>query len=297
MKNIPTIAFKERAGKPGGGKGYLGSEELAFTLSRHQDQNIMQKIDKSEIISNETKGTVWDNYRIRIEGTHNGKAWIYEDQGKDQSGTYYINDTPLMYFFWEEGNYSCDCNRLKFILPNWNVMGDYKCGNTIFIDRIIPLDRPDIPILELNETEKNISKPIIYDTTQITSPQNASNPKPNLCHTLAKGADAPLLVENSDGNNRLADTLTKGANQTTGFVGDIALPQNVLIRRLTPLECERLQGFPDNFTNIPGASDSKRYAALGNSMTVQVMQWIGQRIQLVDDAMKELAQRTERTNE
>ena len=37
-----------------------------------------------------------------------------------------------------------------------------------------------------------------------------------------------------------------------------------LIRRLTPLECERLQGFPDGWTNIPGASDSARYKALGN---------------------------------
>ena len=39
-----------------------------------------------------------------------------------------------------------------------------------------------------------------------------------------------------------------------------------LIRRLTPLECERLQGFPDGWTNIPGASDSARYRALGNSV-------------------------------
>ena len=39
-----------------------------------------------------------------------------------------------------------------------------------------------------------------------------------------------------------------------------------LIRRLTPLECERLQGFPDGWTDIPGASDSARYTALGNSV-------------------------------
>ena len=39
-----------------------------------------------------------------------------------------------------------------------------------------------------------------------------------------------------------------------------------LIRRLTPLECERLQGFPDGWTALPGASDSARYRALGNSV-------------------------------
>ncbi|MBJ9425178.1 DNA cytosine methyltransferase [Acinetobacter seifertii] len=58
-----------------------------------------------------------------------------------------------------------------------------------------------------------------------------------------------------------------------------------VVRRLTPLECERLQGFPDNYTLIPyrGKSlekcpDTKRYAALGNSMAVPVMKWIGTRI-------------------
>lgn len=40
------------------------------------------------------------------------------------------------------------------------------------------------------------------------------------------------------------------------------------VRRLTPLECERLQGYPDRYTNIPGASDSARYKALGNSFAI-----------------------------
>jgi hypothetical protein len=64
------------------------------------------------------------------------------------------------------------------------------------------------------------------------------------------------------------------------------------VRRLTPVECERLQGFPDNFTAIPwrkkGAEDcpdGPRYKALGNSMAVPVMRWIGERIRLVDDCI------------
>jgi DNA (cytosine-5)-methyltransferase 1 len=54
------------------------------------------------------------------------------------------------------------------------------------------------------------------------------------------------------------------------------------VRRLTPLECERLQGFPDNYTLIPGASDTARYQIIGNSMAVPVMHWIGKRIDIVD---------------
>jgi DNA (cytosine-5)-methyltransferase 1 len=68
-------------------------------------------------------------------------------------------------------------------------------------------------------------------------------------------------------------------NQHTG----IGIAQSLKVRRLTPRECERLQGFKDDFTNIPGASDSARYKALGNSMAVPVMAWIGKRIKMVDD--------------
>ena len=51
-----------------------------------------------------------------------------------------------------------------------------------------------------------------------------------------------------------------------------------LIRRLTPLECERLQGFPDGWTDIPGASDSARYKALGNSVAIPSVEFIMSRI-------------------
>jgi DNA (cytosine-5)-methyltransferase 1 len=58
------------------------------------------------------------------------------------------------------------------------------------------------------------------------------------------------------------------------------------VRRLTPVECERLQGFPDDYTAVPyrgrPAADGPRYKALGNSMAVPVMAWIGQRIAIVD---------------
>ena len=59
------------------------------------------------------------------------------------------------------------------------------------------------------------------------------------------------------------------------------------VRRLTPRECERLMGFPDDFTLVPNrnkpAADGPRYKALGNSMAVPVMAWIGERIQQVEN--------------
>lgn len=99
--------------------------------------------------------------------------------------------------------------------------------------------------------------PLVVDTTQITSGANYSNPKPgDACHPLASGAHAPLMVQPS-------------------------------VRRLTPVECERLQGFPDGWTEygvlnqinaIAPLSDSARYRMLGNAVCVPVAEWIGRRI-------------------
>jgi len=107
---------------------------------------------------------------------------------------------------------------------------------------------------------------IAFDTTQITHPENRSRCEP--------GAPSP--------------TLSKAGHPPT-----IASPLQV--RRLTPRECERLQGFPDDYTHIvqthnvrtgkplkkpKPAKDGPRYKALGNSMAVPVMRWIGEQIDL-----------------
>jgi len=80
-----------------------------------------------------------------------------------------------------------------------------------------------------------------------------------------------------------APTLTKGDKHA------VAQPVATVmqVRRLTPVECERLQGFPDGYTSIPWrkkdeAPDGPRYKALGNSMAVPCMRWIGERIQQVE---------------
>jgi DNA (cytosine-5)-methyltransferase 1 len=101
-----------------------------------------------------------------------------------------------------------------------------------------------------------VAGPLPFDTTQITSPTCGSNPQPgDPCHTLSRGQHPPAIA-------------------------------GLSVRRLTPRECERLQGFPDDYTLIPWrggmAPDGPRYKALGNSMAVPVMRWIGERIALVD---------------
>jgi len=116
------------------------------------------------------------------------------------------------------------------------------------------------PMYTLNATGVHGVALTVWDTTNITSPQNGSNPKSgDVCHTLAKGQHPPLLTGMS-------------------------------VRRLTQVECERLQGFPDGYTDIKpngkATPDGSRYKALGNSMAVPVMAWIGKRINDVNKEIK-----------
>ncbi len=65
-----------------------------------------------------------------------------------------------------------------------------------------------------------------------------------------------------------------------------------VVRRITPKEAERLQGFEDGWTDVPfkgrgHAADVHRYRAIGNSMAVPCMRWIGERIQMVEELMRE----------
>jgi DNA (cytosine-5)-methyltransferase 1 len=140
-----------------------------------------------------------------------------------------------------------------------------------------------------------VVQPVIYDTTNITSPANGSNPQPgDPCFTLAKGQHPPLLTHpitfaldeyNQTGHKEVCYPLRTASGDG---IPKVNLP-SMAVRRLTPVECERLQGFPDNYTNIPWrkkeeSPDGSRYKALGNSMAVPVMKWIGNRIK-----QKELA--------
>lgn len=88
--------------------------------------------------------------------------------------------------------------------------------------------------------------------------------------------------------DELTESATAGSLTTGGGKpgqGYPAIMERSAVRRLTPRECERLQGFPDDYTLVPHrgkpAADGPRYKALGNSMAVPVMAWIGERIALV----------------
>ena len=112
--------------------------------------------------------------------------------------------------------------------------------------------------------------------------------------------EGPMYTLNATGVHGVAQPIGVDIFNAA-FTGDVAVPltnrsdgtgtgptvmRAMAVRRLTPVECERLQGFPDNYTDIKpkgkATPDGPRYKALGNSMAVPVMAWIGKRIQEVD---------------
>lgn len=195
----------------------------------------------------------------------------------------------------------------------------------------------------------NHEAPVVFDPTQITSPANGSNPQPgDPCHPLTAGMHPPMLVrmrEGKDGGGKgplvsedQSLTLATANDQVLAIQGTLigrgvdagpagsgvddsgvsftqtktdvhAVMHGMQVRRLTPVECERLQGFPDGYTDIPwrtyqeaarkgisyetllaqrgmtlrGPSrdecpDGPRYKALGNSWAVPCARYIGERI-------------------
>lgn len=71
---------------------------------------------------------------------------------------------------------------------------------------------------------------------------------------------------------------TKWNGNAAAYNGSLFVAQDEKIRRLSPLECERLMGFPDDYTKINGAKNTARYQAIGNSWVVPVINWIGNRL-------------------
>ena len=104
------------------------------------------------------------------------------------------------------------------------------------------------------------------------------------------GDGAPLIPLAFNANARPDEmrfdlhTLTRSQNA--------AVLTPTCVRRLTPTECERLQGFPDGYTNIRpkgrDTPDGSRHKALGNSMAVPVMRWVGERIEMVENIQRRI---------
>lgn len=143
--------------------------------------------------------------------------------------------------------------------------------------------RPDQLLFEFNE--KNILKSHI-DNIQRSKKAKIKQPlsdfhddRENPCGELRQninGVDFEFFRSYTDCLYSAYGTKWNG--NAAAYNGSLYVSQNKRIRRLTPLECERLMGIPDDYTLVNGNSDTNRYKAIGNSWAVPVVNWIGSQI-------------------
>ena len=270
---VLTAAFSAGQGSKAGGIGY--QEECSPTLKAAESGTNMVP---SVLCLNDQGGSVMDCSE-NISGTlraqeHGHQPLVYENHGIDSRYTGPHKVAPTM-----SARYGTGGNNVPLVEQE----ADAICiaGNTV--DRQPQnggngLGCQDELAYTLTATDRHCiyarQRVDEFKDGEVISTQSARQHKDatDLVVDVA-GLDCRNAAENGD----LCGTLQKGTSGSS--LNSIHPIRNgLLIRRLTPLECERLQGFPDGWTDIPGASDSARYKALGNSVAIPCVEFIMGRI-------------------
>lgn len=117
--------------------------------------------------------------------------------------------------------------------------------------------------------------PMIFGHTQGVDVQASESVSPTL-RANGKGAAVVFPIQDGRDIEKHQNGLGVGADGDPSYTldrtGGQSMASEQTVRRLTPVECERLQGFPDNWTD--GQADSNRYKQMGNAVAVPVVQWI-----------------------
>ena len=246
MKQQTFIAgFSAGAGASAGGIGY--GEELAPTLKGSAGGNCTPSV----LCLNDQGGSVME-CSTDVTGTlraqeHGHQPLVYENHGIDSRYTGPHPVSPTL---------SARCGTGGNNVPLVEQMPvHYSPGNGTGYHAVFSRQRADV-----------------FHENHVVSTESARQHK-----------DATDLVVQP--HQKTVGTLGysdhKGVNNQYVSDGKCVVEGVNLIRRLTPLECERLQGFPDGWTAIPGASDSARYKALGNSVAIPCVDYVLYGISLV----------------
>ena len=260
------------AGASAGGIGY--NESVAPTLKGSPGGNCMPSV----LCLNDQGGSVMECSE-NVSGTlraqeHGHQPLVYENHGIDSRYTGPHKVAPTI-----SAAYGMGGNNTSLVEQNAGAI----CIAGNIVDRQPEnggngLGCQDELAYTLTATDRHCiyarQRVDVFKDGEVVSTQSARQHKDatDLVVDVA-GLDCRNAAENGD----LCGTLQKGTSGSS--LNSIHPIRNgLLIRRLTPLECERLQGFPDGWTDIPGASDSARYKALGNSVAIPCVEFIMGRI-------------------
>ena len=261
MKQQTFVAgFSAGAGASAGGIGY--NESVAPTLKGSPGGNCMPSV----LCLNDQGGSVMDCSE-NVSGTlraqeHGHQPLVYENHGIDSRYTGPHKVAPTM-----SARYGTGGNNVPLVEQE----ADAICIAGNIVDRQPQNGGNGLGCQdELSYTLTATDRHCIYARQRVDEFKNGEVVSTQSARQHKDATDlvvdvAGLDCRNAAENGDLCGTLQKGTSGSS--LNSIHPIRNgLLIRRLTPLECERLQGFPDGWTDIPGASDSARYKALGNSV-------------------------------
>ncbi len=262
MQTFITAAFSAGQGAKAGGIGY--QEECAPTLKATESGSNMVP---TVLCLNDQGGSVMECTED-MTGTlraqeHGHQALVFENHGIDSRYTGPHEVAPTM-----SARYGTGGNNIPLVAQEETPV---ICITGNAIDRQ-PLNggngigyQEDISYT-LTATDHHAvfsrQRVDVFKDDDVVSTQSARQHK----------AATDLIYQESVG--ALTSSDRKGPNSQYVSQDKLIVETPLLIRRLTPLECERLQGFPDGWTDIPGASDSARYKALGNSVAIPCVDFV-----------------------
>jgi len=231
-----------RAGCAGGGKGALVSRERSLTLAANTNDQVLFVPDKARALTARNDGSPCVDRGPEVI------AAGFKHKASPSAGNigYKKECAPTLM----EGQESA--------------VAVYDMTHADEVMRKVPNGRA--PTLNARMGTGGNQVPVLaFDTTQVTSPGNFSHPKPgDPCHPLCAGAHVPAVAYSIQGNT----------------IDRHAVMAYKSVRRLTPTECERLQGLSDGYTLIDDktCSDTARYKALGNGMAQPCADYVIRRI-------------------
>jgi hypothetical protein len=242
------VLMRQREGKPGGGKGPLFSNNKSLTLSGGNDQTLFQPAEDPIVFEN--------SYRDAARIAEDGITQTLTSKMGTGGG-----NTPMIAFPIQDG---------REMEKNQNGIGVADDGTPAYT-----IDRTGAQAVAYSVRED--AKANTFSATELDKANSLSalRPSPQSHHAqmfIAEGTHNAVAYDeyNDSIGGEVHHALRAGTKQSTGVMTTMA------VRRLTPLECERLMGWPDDWT--AGQSDTHRYKQCGNGVASPVAQWIAEQL-------------------
>jgi DNA (cytosine-5)-methyltransferase 1 len=324
-----TISFRERGGKPGGGKGILIQNERTGAISTLNNQNVCYnaKDDVAIVVDmggGKSQCGITKNVSPTLATTHGGEPVVFEpgaasrvgghvyEDGKvgairanagDNQQAIVVNNDPTYCIqgncidradtagcngkgWREDASYTLNTIDRPAVVYDASRRHNYEPFNEVCetVQAHYGTGGGNVPIVRESCTNETISMEVFHCTSEEEKVQTLKArdfKDPQVVYTIGHDERSCKFT-----NDEITDPLTSSDYKDPIKV---SVPDNnSIVRRLTPLECERLQGYPDGWTDIGEwvdskgkkrkDSDSPRYKALGNSIALPFWQWMAHKM-------------------